>query len=42
MVETHGKGIAGDIIPIVGDVTDKEGVEYGVARQLSVDSDEDG
>lgn len=25
--ETHGKGIAGEIIPIVGDVTDKEGVE---------------
>jgi len=26
VVEVHGKGIAGEIIPLVGDVTDKDGV----------------
>jgi len=28
VAEIHGKGIAGEIIPLVGDVTDKEGVAY--------------
>lgn len=27
VVEVHGKGIAGQIIPIVGDVASKEGVQ---------------
>jgi NADP-dependent 3-hydroxy acid dehydrogenase YdfG len=27
VVETYGKGIEGQIIPITGDVTDKKGVE---------------
>lgn len=28
VVEHHGKDIAGQIIPLVGDVSSKEGVEY--------------
>jgi NADP-dependent 3-hydroxy acid dehydrogenase YdfG len=28
VVEAHGKGIAGEIIPLVGDVTDKDSVRW--------------
>jgi NADP-dependent 3-hydroxy acid dehydrogenase YdfG len=28
VVETYGRDIKGEIIPIVGDVTNKEGVQY--------------
>ena len=30
VVESHGKGIEGEIIPLVGDVTKKDSVEYVV------------
>ncbi|KAF2144279.1 uncharacterized protein K452DRAFT_349990 [Aplosporella prunicola CBS 121167] len=35
VVKTHGQNIAGEIVPIVGDVTDKEGVEQLVKEIAS-------
>lgn len=32
---THGKDIEGEIIPLVGDVTKKDSVEYVTATHLS-------
>jgi len=41
VVEAHGKNIAGQIIPLVGDVTDKEGVEYDrLSKMTGIITDE--